>query len=63
VLPRFGGNTLFSAVKAAYAAQAQLDFIDTDESAYKVIISDCQIVRTPSKKDDLGYIIAELREV
>ena len=63
VLPRFGGNTLFSAVKAAYAAQAQLDFIDTDESTYKVIISDCQIVRTPSKKDDLGYIIAELREV
>ncbi len=63
ILGRFGGAALFTAIKAAYSAQAQLEYIDVDESTANVIISDCQIVRKPSKEDDYGYVVVELREV
>lgn len=61
--PKFDGAALISALKTAYAAQAQLAFIDVDASTANVIISDCQIVRKPSPDKNYGYAMIELREV
>jgi hypothetical protein len=63
ILPQFDGSALITAIKAAYAAQAQLAFIDVDESTANVIISDCQIVRRSSPDQNYGYMVVELREV
>lgn len=63
ILPQYDGATLISSLKTAYAAQAQLAFIDVDASTANVIISDCQIVRKPSPDQNYGYAVVELREV
>jgi hypothetical protein len=62
--PKYGGATVIAAIKTAYAAQAQLAFVDIDRTtSYNVVISDARIIRKPSPKDNYAVILVELREV